>query len=196
MLVSGVWRLWLTPRRKSSLAASSSRSCAFWVSTCSNSWAFRTPTAISLANSSSRSWSARSQRRVAGSRPSEDARARPTRRGGGAQGPRLAGDDLLLGHGRRVAQDDDRVDHPERRLGVGPRRARRGPRPRRVADRAGSPRGCSAELPVAPLEVGGEAVVALGEAGQLVVAGDPDRRRQVAGRDPVDRRRDRPQRRR
>ena len=30
MLVSGVWRLWLTPRRKSSLAASSSRSWAFW----------------------------------------------------------------------------------------------------------------------------------------------------------------------
>ena len=27
MLASGVWRLWLTPRRKSSLAASSSRSC-------------------------------------------------------------------------------------------------------------------------------------------------------------------------
>ena len=33
MLVSGVWRLWLTPRRKSSLAASSSSSCAFWAST-------------------------------------------------------------------------------------------------------------------------------------------------------------------
>ena len=62
MLVSGVWRLWLTPRRKSSLAASSSRSWVFWASTRANSWAFRIATAISLANSSSRSWSARSQR--------------------------------------------------------------------------------------------------------------------------------------
>ncbi len=61
MLVSGVWRLWLTPRRKSSLAASSSRSCVFWASTRANSWAFRIATAISLANSSRRSWSARSQ---------------------------------------------------------------------------------------------------------------------------------------
>ena len=41
MLVRGVWRLWLTPRRKSSLAASSSRSWAFWASTCANSWALR-----------------------------------------------------------------------------------------------------------------------------------------------------------
>ena len=39
MLVSGVCRLWLTPRRKSSFAASSSSSWAFCASTWPNSWA-------------------------------------------------------------------------------------------------------------------------------------------------------------
>ena len=87
MLVNGVWRLWLTPRRNSSLAASSSRSCEFWASTCANSCAFRIATAISLANSSRRSWSARSQRgsRAGGRRGrpvvSADAQVGPDRRG-------------------------------------------------------------------------------------------------------------------
>src|SRR5919197_183091 len=69
MLASGVCRLCDTPRRKSSLAASSSISRWFCASTRANSWALRMATAISNANSSSRSWSARSQRRVAGRRP-------------------------------------------------------------------------------------------------------------------------------
>ena len=69
MLVSGVCRLWLMPRRNSSFVASSSMSWAFCASTWANSWALRTATATWWANRSSRSWSARSQRRVAGSRP-------------------------------------------------------------------------------------------------------------------------------
>ena len=52
-----------------------------------------------------------------------------------------------------------------------------------------------AQLPVPPLEVGGQAVVAVREPGELVVAGDPDRGRQVARRGAVDGRGDRPQRR-
>ncbi len=69
MLVSGVWRLWLTPRRKSSLAASSSSSWVFWAATRWKSWALRIATPISAANSSSRFWSAGSQARVAGRWP-------------------------------------------------------------------------------------------------------------------------------
>jgi hypothetical protein len=52
------------------------------------------------------------------------------------------------------------------------------------------------QLAVAPFERAGQPVVALGQARQLVLAADDDRRRQVAGRDPVDGRRDRPQGRR
>ena len=46
---------------------------------------------------------------------------------------------------------------------------------------------------IAAVEVRGQAVVALGEARQLVVARDLDGRRQVAGRHAIDGRRDRPQ---
>ena len=50
------------------------------------------------------------------------------------------------------------------------------------------------ELAVAPVECRGQAVVAVGEAGQLVVALDLDAGREVARLDPVDRRGDRTQR--
>ena len=139
MLVSGVWRLWLTPRRKSSLAASSSRSWAFCASTWANSWALRMATAISLANSSRRSWSARSQRRVAGRWPTRTpssllagAQDRPDRQ-------RLAGDPLLRRDRGRVDEEDVGVDHAEARRGRPRPRARRGTRRRRAARRSRSP---------------------------------------------------------
>ena len=69
MLASGVWRLCETPRRKSSLASSRLRRPRFWASTRAYSWALRMAPATSMANSSRRSWSARSQRRVAGRCP-------------------------------------------------------------------------------------------------------------------------------
>ena len=177
MLVSGVWRLWLTPRRKSSLAASSSSSRAFWAPTRSNSWALRTATPISLANSSRRSWSARSQPRVAGRWPTSSAEPVLAGADHGSDRQRLARHALLgwarwRGRPRRIrasiipnavrassaARPIEPVDAVARR-----RRDERGEDP--------------AELPVAPLELRGEPVVALGEPGQLVVAGDDDRRR-------------------
>ncbi len=51
-----------------------------------------------------------------------------------------------------------------------------------------------AQLAVPPLEIGREAVVAVGEPGELVVARDEDRGREVAGRGAVDGGRDRPER--
>ena len=53
-----------------------------------------------------------------------------------------------------------------------------------------------AQLDVPPLEVPRQAVVALGEAAELVVARELQGRPEVAGRDPVDRAGDRAQRRR
>ena len=73
--VSGVWRLWLTPRRKSSLTSPRRRSWRFWSWTWLNSSAFRMATPISLAYRSRRVWSARSQVWVAG----RLARMRPIR---------------------------------------------------------------------------------------------------------------------
>ena len=193
MLVSGVWRLWLTPRRKSSLAASSSSSWAFCASTWPNSWALRMATATSLANSSRRSWSARSQVRVAGSRPIEHADGVVADPQDGAQRAGLAGDDLLGRDLGRIDQDHLGIEHPEGRLGVERRLA--GQELDAVARRGAlDGRQDPPELAVAPLEVGGQAVVAVGEPGQLVVAGDPDRRREVAGGDAVDRRGDAAQR--
>ena len=102
--------------------------------------------------------------------------------------------DALLDLDRRgVAKDDPRIDHPERGAGVLGRPADEPVDA--VAGRRGDQRGEDpAELPVAVLELSGEAVVALGETGQLIVSGDHDRRRQVAGRDPVDGRGDGAQR--
>ena len=69
MLASGVWRLCETPRRKSSFASSRSTRRRFWSSTRAYSWALRMAADTSIANSSNRSWSARSQWRVAGRWP-------------------------------------------------------------------------------------------------------------------------------
>ena len=176
MLVSGVCRLWLTPRRKSSLAASSSRSRAFCGPTRSNSCALRTATPISLANSSSRSWSARSQPRVAGKWPTSTPSRSSPARSSARTGQRLARDAFL--------DVDRRAGRPGAiRASTIPNavRASSAARPIEpvdaVARRRGDQRGEDpAELPVAPLELGGEPVVALGEAGQLVVSGDHDRR--------------------
>jgi hypothetical protein len=104
----------------------------------------------------------------------------------------IARDHLLVLDRGRVDQQDQGIDHAEGSPGVG-----RGPPDevldpisgRRMLDRREDP----AELPIAPLEGAGQAIVALGQARQLVVAADGDRGRQVAGRDPVDRCRDRPQ---
>ena len=196
MLVSGVWRLWLTPRRKSSFAASSSSSWLFCASTCANSWAFRIATATSLANSSRRSWSARSHGRVAGRWPTSTPMLL-ARRAGGRPGPGSDSPGTRSSIGI-VAGSTSRTTAsiiPKAVAGVAARRGR--PRSRRC--RAATPFSIASRIrPSSRLRrsrSAGEAVVALGEAGQLVVAGHDDRGRQVAGRRPLDGRGDRPQRR-
>ena len=88
---------------------------------------------------------------------------------------------------RRVAHDHGRVDQLERRSSHRPRSrstsASTSSRARPPRSRQDPP-----ELAVAPLEVRRQAVVALGQPRQLVVAGDLDRGRQVAGRHAVHRR--------
>src|ERR1700675_2559397 len=120
MLVSGVWRLWLTPRRKSSLAASSSSSWLFWASTRANSWAFRVATAISLADAAG------------------------------------------------IDRQDAAVDHLEGgpRVGGGPAGEELGA----VAGRGALDRGEDpAKLAIPPFEDGRQAIVAVGEAGKLIL---------------------------
>ena len=78
--VSGVWRLWLTPRRKSSFASDSVRSWLFCEATWANSCASRIATAISVAYRSSSDWSARVHGWVAGRTPtSRPIRSSPAR---------------------------------------------------------------------------------------------------------------------
>ena len=128
-----------------------------------------------------------------GQPPDQHAKVLTTRAQDRAQRPRDAGHDVLLRDRRRVIHHDGRIDQRERR-----RRVVGGPLDegfdivarRDLVDRGKDP----PELPVAAQEVRRESVVAVGEACELVVAGDLDRGREVAGRDPVDRRRDRPQR--
>ena len=114
MLVNGVWRLWLMPRRNSSFAWSSSTSRCRCRSTWSNSSMFRIATATSLAYSS-RGPDPRNP--SAGRRQVPDQHAHPSsgKREHGADRARLARDVLLNGHHRRVAEDDPGIDHPERR---------------------------------------------------------------------------------
>ena len=182
MLVSGVWRLWLTPRRKSSFAASSSRSWAFCASTWANSSALRIATATSLANRSSRSWSARSQRRVAGSRPTRTpsslaagAQDRPQRAATRRARPPRSG--MVDGSPRQTSASII----PNAIRASSAARAARKSTPSR-GDAALDRRKDPAQLPVAALEVRGQAVVALGEPRELVVAGHADRGR----RSPAD----------
>ena len=104
----------------------------------------------------------------------------------------LAGHDLLDGKVVRVAQEQPGLRQVEDPLRLGrPACHQEGDA---VADRDVRNRRVDVRhLAIAAVEVRGQAVVALGEARQLVVAGDLDRRRQVAGRHAVDGRRDRPQ---
>ena len=115
MDVSGVWRLWLTPRRKSSFTSLRWRSWRFWSWTWLNSSAFRMATPISLAYRSRSVWSARSQSRVAG----RLARMRPIRsspaRSSARIGTRDARDALLGLHRVGVDEEDHGGDEPERR---------------------------------------------------------------------------------
>ena len=176
MLVRGVWRLWLTPRRKSSLAASSSSSCWFWASTRANSWALRIADRHLAREQLEQVLVGRLPAAGRGQPTDEHAEVlaarRAARRGAGARSP---GTTLLLGDGRgspmttvasmsanAVASRRARSRSDERLDVVAGRD---------LVDRGEDP----AELPVAPLEVGRQAVVAVGEAGELVVAGDLDR---------------------
>jgi hypothetical protein len=110
------------------------------------------------------------------------------------QRTRDARHDLLFLHERGVAHDDRRIDQLERR-----RRVLTGPLDqcldvvlqRHLVDGGED----AAELAVASLEVRGEAVVAIGEASQLIVADDLHRAREVAFRHAIDGGHDRPQRR-
>ena len=92
-----------------------------------------------------------------------------------------------------VDEENRRVDHPERlaRVGAG------APDEPLDAVARRHPLECRqdpAELAVAPLEVGGQPIVARRKAGDLVVARHADRGAEVAGGDPINRRRDRPER--
>ncbi len=107
----------------------------------------------------------------------EDVAARAQDR---SQRPGFTRDGVLDRDGRWVAEIDRGVDHPERDHGV-VRRAR-GQEVDAVAWRDRFDRGEDpAQLTVPPLEVRREAIVALGELRELVVAGHPDRGREVAG---------------
>ena len=120
-----------------------------------------------------------------GQPPDEHADVRPTRAHHGPQRPRHAGHDLLFLDDGWVADDHRRVDQREHR-----RRVLHGPIDQRLhvvarrdlVDRRQDP----PELPVAPPKVGGQSIVALGQARELVVARDADRRREIAHRHPVD----------
>ena len=139
---------------------------------------------MALAKSSSRSWSAGSQRRVAGSRPISTPMSEPPARMTARKGRETPGttssSSTMDGSPTTTVASIKR----ERR-----RRIRRRPIDQRLhvvarrdlVDRREDP----PELPVAPPEVGGQSVVAVGQSRELVVAGDPDRGREVAGRHPV-----------
>ena len=142
MLVSGVWRLWLTPRRKSSLAASSSRSWAFWASTWANSCGvpdrdrdlareqLQQVLVGALPASASRAGGRRARRA-----PRRRLRARP--------GPAAASPGMpLLERDRRRVDEEDLGSRSSRTPpGRRSRPGRRGTRRRRAARRSRSRRG-------------------------------------------------------
>ena len=136
-----------------------------------------------MANSSSRSWSACSQRRVAGRCPTTDAEGRAAHGELGPNRDGLAWDHLLDGDGRRVDEQDPTVDHAEHpcRLAARPARDRDGGSSR-VIDSTASRSRRSSEL--RRDEVAREAHVALGEQRQVVVTGELEAR-VPAGGDPV-----------
>ncbi len=123
----------------------------------------------------------------------DDAQGRPGDGEVGAHGDGLAGDELLDGDLARVHEEHLAVDHPEGRARVLGRAAGDG--------RGGLIGGDGldgvqepAQLLVAAREVVGQAVLALGEAADLVVAGELQAGRGVTRRDPLHGPRERPQR--
>ncbi len=106
----------------------------------------------------------------------------------------LAGDHLLLRHHDGIHQHHGAVDHPEggQCALAGSLGQHFGPLlERRLLERIEDP----SQLPVPPFQHPGQAVVALGEAAELVVAGQLQRRGQVAGGDLLHGPGDLPQRR-
>ena len=184
MLVSGVWRLWLTPAQEvvlgrvelEQLRGSAPRRVA-------NSWALRMAAAISLANSSSRSWSARSQRRVAGRRPMSTPRSSPPARRTARSGRDTPGTTSSSSTIAGVAHDDRRVDQRERRRRVVGRSGRRGPRRRRAARPRRWPRGCR---PSSRLRRSRSAASRLWLSARRASSSSPDDLRSASARSPVE----------
>ena len=195
MLVSGVWRLWLTPRRKSSLAASSSRSWAF----CASTW----PNSCGVADRDRDLAGEQLEQVLVGALPGRGwpagaRRARPSALVAGPQdGPeraRLAGDDLLdrdlAGSTRRTSASI----RPKAACGVA-----RPPVPARnsTPSRGETPSIAARIRPSSRLRRSRSAARRLWLSARRASSsspGDPDRRRQVAGRHAIDGGRDRPQR--
>ena len=104
--------------------------------------------------------------------------------------PRLTGDGLLRRDLDGIHEDHRGIEHAERRLGVDRRLP--GQEFSSVARRGALDRSQDlAELAVAALEIGGQAVVAVGQSGQFVVAGHADRGGEVSGGHAIHRCRDR-----
>ncbi len=116
--VSGVCRLWLTPRRKSSLISLRCRSWTFCSWTWLNSSALRMATPISLANRSSSVWSARSHVWVAGRLAQEQADPLVAGAQLRADRDRDAGDPLLGLDAVRIDEPERRGDEPEGAFGI------------------------------------------------------------------------------
>ena len=187
--VNGVWRLWLTPRRKSSLTSLSWRSWTFFSWTWVNSSALRMATPISLAYRSNRAWSARSQGWVAG----RLARMRPIRSSPARSSARTGSETPGMRSSASTLSGSTKRSSAEMNPNAVSRVARRalGERLHAVARLGRLDRGeDQPELAVAPLGVAGQAVVALGQLGQDVAALDRDRLAQVARGDALDRGRD------
>jgi hypothetical protein len=111
----------------------------------------------------------------------------------GADRARLARHGLFDFNARRIDQQDLGIDEAECVARVSGRLAREPGRalPRRAVNDAGED---PAKLPVAAFQVSRQAVVALGQPRQLIIAGHRDGSRQVARLDPVHGRGDRPKR--
>ncbi len=156
--------------------------------------ASRRATARLAANSSRRSWSAGSQRVVAGAWPTRTPATSPPGAQVGPDRLRLAGDALLVLQVVRVAEDDPGVgqSQPLARVAGGVLEQAG----RAVARRPGGDRGDRPlDLAVAAGEAGGQVLLALGEAAELVVGEGRQRIGALAGGDPVEARAQRPQRR-
>ena len=115
-----------------------------------------------------------------------DAQHLPRGREDGPHRPRLAGHDLLVRDLPGIHEPDVAVDHPEGRPGALARVPGQDVRPL-VERRCRECVEDLPQLPVPPLQDPGEPVVALGQAAELVVAGQVQRGREVARGHPLDR---------